>query len=315
MKLKTLVISFILVLSVILSCSCNESESSSQSLENSSSKLDVSTVSSDSSSKVDETQSKEISSDNGGKFADEGELKLRIFKMGKSDAYLFRTSSKTVLIDCGDVDDAQEILDYFTEKSIDRIDYLILTHFDKKSIGGAANLVSSLNVGTVYEPDYTKKNTEYIDFSSALSNKNISSNKVNSDIYFEVDGVSFKISPCEKSYYSDDNNYSLMISVVHGDNSFLFVGDAKADRISEIISAGEVKHDFLMIPDNGTLDPKTEALIDAVSPTSVAITCSEKNPASAEVLQMLSTKGINTYLTTNGSIRITSDGSEIIYEQ
>lgn len=315
MKIKTLVISFILVLSVILSCSCNESDSSSQSLENSSSKLDDSTVSTDSSSKADETKSEEISSDNSGKFADEGELKLRIFKMGKSDAYLFRTSSKTILIDCGDVDDAQEILDYFTEKSIDRIDYLILTHFDKKSIGGAATLVSSLKVGTVYEPDYTKKNTEYIDFSSALANKNISSNKVNSDISFEVDGVSFKISPCEKSYYSDDNNYSLMISVVHGENSFLFVGDAKADRISEIISVGEVKHDFLMIPDNGTLDPKTEALIDAVSPTSVAITCSEKNPASAEVLQMLSSKGINTYLTTNGSIRISSDGSEIIYEQ
>jgi beta-lactamase superfamily II metal-dependent hydrolase len=70
-----------------------------------------------------------------------------------------------------------------------------------------------------------------------------------------------------------------------------------------------------MIPANGAYDSKTEALLNAVSPSYVAITCSEKNPASAEVLGLLSQKNINTFSTTNGSIKITSDGSEIIIEQ
>ncbi len=315
MKLKKTLLSILLSLLVISACSCDDSSSGSKQSGDASSSKDTSVVS-QAVSDTEESKSADSSSDaEGGKYADEGEMKLRIFKMGKSDAYLFRTSSKTILIDCGDVDDAQEILDYFTEKSLDKIDYLIITHFDKKSLGGAANVASSLNVGTVYEPDYLKNNTEYLDFSSALNSKNIKSNKVSSDISFEIDGVTVKISPCQKSYYSDDNNYSLMISITHGENSFLFVGDAKSDRINEIVSVGNIAHDFLMIPDNGTYDPQTETLINAVSPSSVAITCSEKNPASVEVLELLSNKGINTYLTSNGSIKITSDGSKIVYEQ
>lgn len=316
MILKKILCAMILSLSVVITCSCDSTSTESSVDESSNTLSEV--VSVDNTSTTSSDESKNDTSDSvltDGKYADEGELKLRIFKMGKSDAYLFRTSSKTILIDCGDVDDTQEILDYFTEKSITKIDYLVITHLDKKSIGGAAGLISALNVGTVYEPDYQKNNNEYLDFTSALSSKNMTSTKVNSDISFEEDGVSFKISPCQKSYYSDDNNYSLMISVSHGENSFLFVGDAKSDRIGEIISVGNITHDFLMIPDNGTYDQKIEALIDAVSPTAVAITCSEKNPASSEVFQILSNKGINTYLTSNGSIRITSDGSEIVYEQ
>ena len=73
---------------------------------------EISTIS----ASTDESNQGVVSND--GKYANEGELKLRIFKMGKSDAYLFRTSSKTILIDCGDVDDSQEILDYFSEKFI-----------------------------------------------------------------------------------------------------------------------------------------------------------------------------------------------------
>lgn len=318
MNFKRILCAVILSLSVVFTCSCSENQESSNVSENSSSVENVSKgeESSELSEAVSSGESVDFSvSSSDGKYADDEELKLRIFKMGKSDAYLFRTSSKTILIDCGDFDDTQEILDYFTEKAITKIDYIILTHFDKKSLGGAAGLISAMDVGVIYEPSYTKSSTEYLDYSSALSAKNITSTKVESYISFEVDGVSFKISPCQKSYYSDDNNYSSMISVVHGESSFLFVGDAKSDRIGEILSSENLDHDFLMIPDNGTYDAKLEALLSAVSPDTVAITCSEKNPASVEVLDMLSKKGINTYLTMNGSIRITSDGSSIIYEQ
>ncbi|MBE6647973.1 MAG: MBL fold metallo-hydrolase [Ruminococcaceae bacterium] len=308
MKLRFITIFLLLTITLLLFCSCDESTSSSTN-------SNYSTSSNDTISKAPTSQEKDVSETDNGKYADSGELKIRIFKMGKSDAYLFRTSSKTILIDCGDVDNSQEILDYFTEKTLSKIDYLILTHLDKKSIGGAAAIINGLEIGTVYEPNYVKNNTEYIDYSTALSDKNISSVKIDKLISFEADDVKFEITPCEKSYYSDDDNYSSAISVTHGENKFLFVGDAKSDRIKEIIAKENIKHDFLMMPDNGALDPETENLINAVSPTYAAITCSTKNPASNDVLSKLSSKGINTYLTVNGSIKITSDGSKILLEQ
>ena len=66
--------------------------------------------------------------------------------------------------------------------------------------------------------------------------------------------------------------------------SLFLIGEGNPDvrYLSEIIK-NDVKHDFLMIPDNGTWDAKTEDLLNAVSPMYAAITCSEKNPASAKV--------------------------------
>ncbi len=309
--MKFLVLFLLLALTLSLFCSCDQSSSTVSNQTTSSNDLisKEQTLQDENKSQTDNSETDE------GKYADLGELKFRIFKMGKSDAYLFRTSSKTILIDCGDVDNSQEILDYFAEKSLSKIDFLILTHLDKKSIGGAGAIISNLEIGTVYEPNYVKNNTEYQDYSSALTNKKISAVKVDKTISFVADDVKFEITPCEKSYYSDDDNYSSAISVIHGENSFLFVGDAKSDRIKEIISKGNVQHDFLMMPDNGALDPETENLINAVSPSYAAITCSQKNPASSDVLSKLSSKGINTYLTVNGSIKITSDGSKILLEQ
>ena len=308
------IISILMLLLVIASfCACEETTSSeTDSSETTQSKNEESNPDTDKTSKeISDTSS---SSDEG-KYADEGELKIRIFKMGKSDAYLLRTSSKTILIDGGDVDDAQEIIDYFAEKTLTKIDYLIFTHLDKKSIGASATLIEKLDIGEVYEPSYTKNSTEYLAYSSALSAKNISSNKIISKTVLYVDDISITIYPCEKSYYSDDDNYTNAISISHGENSFLFIGDAKSERISEIVKLENIKHDFLMVPDNGAYDPDTEKLLDAVSPTYAAITCSTKNPASTEVQKLLSNKNINTYLTTNGSIKITSNGSKITVEQ
>lgn len=313
MRLLKLYSTFLLLFSLLLLCSCNETENPVSS-QDSSSVYSKEISEENVESKVETSSSTEVSAGEG-KYADEGELKIRIFKMGKSDAYLLRTKSNTILIDCGDVDDSQEILDYFTEKSLKRIDYLIITHLDKKSIGGAAALVSALDIGKIYEPDYTKNSTEYLDLSNSINSKNLSPIKVNSNITLEIDDIVVKISPCEKSYYSDDDNYSSVISITHKDNSFLFVGDAKSDRIKEIVSMDNIQHDFLMMPDNGAYDVETSSLINTVSPSYAAITCSLSNPASSEVLELLSNKNINTYMTVNGSVKITSNGSAITIEQ
>jgi beta-lactamase superfamily II metal-dependent hydrolase len=234
--------------------------------------------------------------------------------MGRSDAYLFITSNEAILIDCGDVDDAEEILTYLSEKGISKLYYLIFTHLDKKSIGGGASLINSIEISNIIEPNYIKVSEAYSLYTEALNGKSVNVQKLDKKISFNVSELSFDISPCEKSNYSDDNNYSSSISVTHKNNKFLFIGDAKAERISEIISTTD-PHDFLMMPDNGMFDEKLAALLDDILPKYAAITCSEKNPASTDVLELLSNRGINYYLTANGSIKITSDGNQIIIEQ
>ena len=94
-------------------------------------------------------------------YTDKGEVKVRIFKIGKADAILIRTHTHTMLIDAGDTDNADEILEYFAEKGIDTLDYLVITMFDNGHVGGAPAILGKMNVKNIIHADYVENSPEY----------------------------------------------------------------------------------------------------------------------------------------------------------
>ena len=62
-------------------------------------------------------------------------LNLWCFQAGKADAFLLWNESGTVLIDTGESGFGKEILKKLQELGIQRLDYLIITHFDKDHVG------------------------------------------------------------------------------------------------------------------------------------------------------------------------------------
>ena len=87
-----------------------------------------------------------------------GILRVKCFKNGRADAYLLRTENHAVLIDTGEIDDAANIIAYLGEKGIAALDLVILTHFDKRSIGGAREILGAVEVRQVLMPAYAKTN-------------------------------------------------------------------------------------------------------------------------------------------------------------
>ena len=76
-------------------------------------------------------------------------LEVYCFSAGKADAFLLYTEESAVLIDCGEKGFGKEILAYMEEAGIESLDYLIITHFDKDHVGGAAKVINSTPVETV----------------------------------------------------------------------------------------------------------------------------------------------------------------------
>ena len=133
---------------------------------------------------------------------------------------------------------------------------------------------------------------------------------------FILDDCLFEIYPPLKSSYSnDDNDFSLVISVTHGNNKLLFAGDAEAERLSELSGQMYLKHDFLKVPHHGNWNKNTKQFLQSVSPSYAVITCSEKNPASDEIISCLDSLNCKTYLTQNGEVNIMSDGEKIEISQ
>ena len=71
-----------------------------------------------------------------------------------------------------------------------------------------------------------------------------------------------------------DNNFSLITTIVHGDNRLLFTGDAEKQRLHQWLSEENVEAcDFLKVPHHGVYNTALKKLADAVSPK-YAVICS-----------------------------------------
>lgn len=242
----------------------------------------------------------------------ENEFNISILKVGQADAIILKTKNHTAVIDCGEDDDGDEVVEHLTRTGSENIDYLFITHFDKDHVGGASEVLDNFEAAQVILPDYIGTSDEYKIFTGTLAEKNISPTLLDEKLVFTLDDVLFEVYPPQKqSYKEPDNDHSLIISVTHGNNKFLFAGDAEKDRLQELPKQLELDHDFLKMPHHGNYNKGTVAFLKGVTPTYTVICDSEKNPAEDDTIEALESIGSEIYRTKDGDIEVTSDGKTI----
>lgn len=240
------------------------------------------------------------------------DLHISILDAGKADAIILRTSEHTAIIDCGEKDFGNDILYCLSQNNISKVDYMFITHFDKDHVGGSAQVISNVEVCSIITPDYESTSGEYKRFVAAAKEKNIEITRLTDEMHLSLDNVFFDVYPPLKSVYAEeDNDYSLAISVTHGNNKLLFAGDAERERLSEFSSQFDLKHDFLKVPHHGRYNKATEAFIKDVSPKYAVITCSEEEMPDKKTLTALENVNTDVYMTTNGTVDVVSNGEEL----
>lgn len=268
-------------------------------------------------------------------------MNVMVFNAGKADAILITTDNSAVLIDTGEAQHGDQITDYLLNCGITEIDYLIITHFHKDHVGGADTIIKNLTVKDVIVPNYGKQSKQYEQFAAAMEEAGLESGVLTETIEFTLDGVNFTVYPSWQEYYyfgdssADDdtdeddyedtdetseenvpkeNNFSLAVSVNHGNNNFLFAGDAKAKRLKELLLTGGIvntQYDFLKVPHHGRYNKRSEDFIYAIAPQYAVITCSLDYPADERVVAALEEVGAEVFFTTNGNVSCESDGERL----
>ena len=241
-----------------------------------------------------------------------GKFKTTVLDTGKADAIIL----ETVVIDTGEKDDGDEVVEYLAGHGIDKIDYLFITHFDKDHVGGAPEVMANIKIGEIITPDYEGNNDEYEKFIAAIGTSGMTAAALTEYMSFTLDDAVFEVYPPEKtSYVEEDNDFSLVINVTHGDNTFMFAGDCETERLSELPKQMSMEHTFLKIPHHGIYCDGVDRLISSVAPKYAVITDSEKNPADEETVSLLEAAGCKIYETIYGTITAVSDGKEITVVQ
>jgi len=247
-----------------------------------------------------------------------GQLKIHYIDVGQADSILIQQGSSSMLIDAGNNDDAQTVKKYISDQGISKLDYVIGTHPHEDHIGGLDYVINSFQIGKIYMPKVTSNTKTFEDVITAIKNKGM-------QITTPVPGDSFKLGDAtctilapNSSSYDDLNNYSIVIKIKFGENTFLFDGDAGAVSEMEMVNKGfDVKADVLKIGHHGSKTATCANFLSAVSPKYAVISVGTGNtyghPAQS-TMDRLKASGIQVYRTDeNGTIIATSNGKDITF--
>ena len=251
-----------------------------------------------------------------------GNLKLVFPSLGKADCAVIYEDGACAVIDCGNKGDGKDIADLVRSLGAERIDVLFITHFDKDHIGGAAKLLTSIEVSKIIEPVYDDSKvdiSEYAAYRLALESACAAGSeliKQKDDISFTLGSVEFSVWCAAADYEKDrDNNSSLVIKAKAYGREILFAGDIEKQRIDDILGAPyDLKCDLLKMPHHGEYNKSTGKFIRACAPLYAVITSSAEEPEDAGTVSALENAGVITCLTREGALTFTCGKKGITLE-
>ncbi len=245
------------------------------------------------------------------------DMTVTVLNTGKSDCILIRTGNHLAVIDTGEKADADAVNAAIRSTGTKTVDVLVLSHFDKDHIGAAEKVLKKNKVLQILEPDYAKESDTADDLKKMMKKNGYTPVTVREETVFTLDDTVFTVYPALKQEYGeeDSNVFSLVVRAVHGDNVFLFTGDAEGARLAELTEVLPAGCTFLKVPHHGVYDNFTYDFLKHVSPAYAVITCSGSERPDAKLLKILEETETETYLTLSGAVIAVSDGKTISVRQ
>ena len=236
-------------------------------------------------------------------------------KLGSADGAVLMTENSTVVIDTGETNDGDELLELLQHYDRNTVDLLIISHYDKDHVGGAAELLAGCTVKRVIGSTSPKDSEEMDAYRAALQKAGLTEEIPTAAQSVTFGDLHLVIDPPKQSAYAQDqsNNSSTVVSVTYLDTHLLFAGDAMTLRTQEFApKLDEKSYDLIKIPHHGRDTDTAALLLPALKPGAAAvITSSKKEPENQALLDLLEDSGVASYLTRQGTVVVTSDGQAL----
>lgn len=259
----------------------------------------------------------------------DADLEIHYIDVGQGDCSLIKWEGAAVLIDCGERENADKVLDYLKEQGVEKLDIIIATHPHSDHIGAMGDIISGIDVERVIAPkvssDMTPTTKTYERFLKTLQDKALKLTAAKPGTVYTLAGKTASsmekqppkleiLAPVED--YDDLNDYSVVTRLTYGSTSYLFTGDAERKAEKDILASGaDVSADVLKAGHHGSSTSTSEAFLEAVSPDVCVIQCGAGNSYGhphAEILERFEAIGAKCFRNDiNGTVKIYSDGEQI----
>lgn len=250
--------------------------------------------------------------------ASSGQLKVHFFDVGQGDAIFIELPDKRqILIDGGPDDKVVEKLNSVMPFWDREIDMVIATHADADHLTGLVPVLKHYDVDTIIWNGIEAETKIFEEWKEARDTEGAEVIVGRCCMRFTFSDSAFleilyplSTGAAPVDLKGGQNNYSLVIRFVFGDESFLFTGDIERQVEYELVAQNfNLKSDVLKIPHHGSKTSSSELFLEKVMPKTAVISVGRYNtyghPHQA-ILQRLEKYDIN--------IRRTDKEGDIIYE-
>ena len=212
--------------------------------------------------------------------------------VGQGDSTLIITPyRKKILIDGGGSKDnesfdvgEQVLLPYLLDRGITKLDYCIISHFDKDHIGGILTILEKIKVENVVICKQGKSSDNYKQFLNIIKKKR-------TNVFIVKKGTRIKLDKCtyidvlwpkdEQIQENILNNNSIVAKLVCNNFKMLFTGDIEAIAEEKIIkeynNTNILNSDILKVAHHGSKGSSTQEFLNKVKPKIALIGVGENN--------------------------------------
>jgi competence protein ComEC len=222
--------------------------------------------------------------------------------VGQADCMLVVCDGQAMLIDAGNPDDDDIIIEYLKEHNIKHLSYVIATHPHSDHYGSFTSVLRHVTFDTVYSPFAVTEVSgfnSFINFVTYTMRNKVTVPEVGEEFYLGSAKVTV-VGPLRKNY-PDINSTSLVLRVEYGNLAFLFTGDMEGDAELELVKSGtNLKADVFKVGHHGSYSSSYYQFLRAVQPTYGVITCGRDNEYGhphASVLSRLRDADVQLYRT------------------
>ena len=190
-------------------------------------------------------------------------LEVYFIDVGQADSILIKNKEQSMLIDAGNNDDGNMVVNFIKEKGISKLNYVIGTHPHEDHIGGLDDVINNFDVENIYLPKIQTNTKTFESVLDAVANKGLTITSPAKGDTFLVGDAKCEIMTESIENKKNLNLASITIRLEFGNNSFLFMGDAETQNEQTRLWP---KTDVLKVGHHGSDTSTSQNFLDQVQP-------------------------------------------------
>ena len=244
------------------------------------------------------------------------DLMVFFLDVGQAESILIKSNDQYMLIDAGNTNDGEKIVNYFNHLRINEFKYVFGTHAHEDHIGGMDEIIKEFKIDNFYMPKDITTTETYISLLNALEDKKVAYKTPSVGTRLELGKASIDVLSV-KTKQNDLNDTSIVLKLTYNNISFLFTGDITQNVEKELVNKN-IKSTVLKVAHHGSKYSNSAAFLNKVKPEYSIISCGINNEyyhphkVVLDKLEKLNSKIYRTDL--DGTIVAISNGEKIEFK-